>query len=53
MLYSGDHEHAFYPGHTGCLASIFAYGTSLAGSFPGGYEYQEGFLTCHVDLPMD
>jgi len=49
-LYCGDHGHAFYPGHTGCLASIFAYGTPLAGSFPGGYEYQEGFLTCHVGL---
>ena len=49
-LYSGDHSHAFYPGHTGGFASIFAYGTPVAGLFPGGYEYQESYLTSGVDL---
>jgi len=49
-LYSGDHAHAFYPGHTGSFASIFAYGTPVAGLFPGGYEYQESYLTSSVDL---
>ncbi|MBL7039513.1 MAG: hypothetical protein ISR77_12840 [Pirellulaceae bacterium] len=49
-LYSGDHNHAFYPGHTGGFASIFAYGTPVAGLFPGGYEYQESYLTSGVDL---
>ncbi len=49
-LYSGDHAHAFYPGHTGGFASIFAYGTPVAGLFPGGYEYQESYLTSSVDL---
>ncbi len=49
-LYSGDHGHAFYPGHTGGFASIFAYGTPVAGLFPGGYEYQESYLTSGVDL---
>ena len=52
-LYSGDHRTAFYPSHTGCFPSIFAYGTPVAGSFPGGYWFQEGFLTCHVDLAHD
>ncbi|MHB9024605.1 MAG: hypothetical protein ACYC7E_10580 [Armatimonadota bacterium] len=50
LMYSGDHTHAFYTSHTGSYASIFAYGTPVAGSFTGGYEYAEGFLTCHVDL---
>lgn len=50
ILYSGDHSHAFYPGHTGGFASIFAYGTPVAGLFPGGYEYQESYLTSSVDL---
>ncbi len=50
MLYSGDHFAAFYPGHTGSFPGIFAYGTPLAGSWPGSYWYQEGFLTCQVDL---
>jgi len=50
MLYSGDHAHAFYTGHTGSFPSIFAYGKPVAGSFPGGYEFQESFLTCQVDL---
>jgi hypothetical protein len=49
-LYCGDHGHAFYPGHTGSFASIFAYGTPVAGLFPGGYEYQESYLTSSVDL---
>jgi hypothetical protein len=49
-LYSGDHDHAFYIGHTGCLASIFAFGKPVAGLFPGGYEYQESYLTNQVDL---
>jgi len=50
ILYSGDHCHAFYPGHTGGLASIFAYGKPVAGLFPGGYEYQEAYLTSGVAL---
>jgi hypothetical protein len=50
MLYSGDHDAAFYPSHSGCFPSIFAYGKPVGGSFAGGYEYQERFLTCHVDL---
>ncbi len=50
ILYCGDHFAAFYPSHTGSFPSIFAYGIPVAGSFPGGYEYQETFLTCHVDL---
>jgi len=50
ILYSGDHAHAFYTGHTGCLASVFAYGTPVAGLFPGGYQYQESYLTSQVDL---
>ena len=49
-LYSGDHFAAFYTGHVGSFPSIFAYGTPVAGAFPGGYEYQEGFLTSQVDL---
>jgi hypothetical protein len=49
-LSCGDHAHAFYPGHTGGFASIFAYGTPVAGLFPGGYEYQESYLTSGVDL---
>jgi hypothetical protein len=49
-LYSGDHPSAYYAPHTGSLPSIFAYGKPVAGSFPGGYWFQEGFLTCHVDL---
>jgi len=53
ILYSGDHFAAFYPGHTGSFPSIFAYGTPVAGSFPGDYEYQEGFLVCHVDLARE
>jgi len=52
-LYSGDHNHAFYPGHTGGFASIFAYGTPVAGLFPGGYEYQESYLTSGVDLARE
>ena len=52
-LYSGDHFAAFYPTQTGSFPSIFAYGTPVAGSFLGGYEYQEGFLTCHVDLARE
>ncbi len=50
MLYSGDHFAAFYTSHTGSFPGIFAYGTPVAGSFAGSYEYQEGYLTCHVDL---
>jgi len=50
ILYSGDHFAAFYPSHTGSFPSIFAYGTPVAGSFPGSYWYQEGFLTCSVGL---
>ncbi|MHB9133475.1 MAG: hypothetical protein ACYDBB_20610 [Armatimonadota bacterium] len=50
MLYSGDHFAAFYTSHTGSFPGIFAYGTPVAGSFAGSYEYQEGFLTCHVDI---
>lgn len=52
-LYSGDHNHAFYPGHTGGFASIFAYGRPVAGLFPGGYEYQESYLTSSVDLARE
>jgi len=50
LLYCGDHFAAFYTGHTGSFASIFAYGKPVAGLFPGGYEYQEGFLTSGVGL---
>jgi len=50
MLYSGDHAAAFYAGHAGSFPNIFAYGTPVAGSFASDYPYQEGFLTCHVDL---
>ena len=50
LLYSGDHFAAFYAGHTGSFPSIFAYGTPVAGAFAGFYEFQEGFLTCTVDL---
>ncbi|MHB9025793.1 MAG: hypothetical protein ACYC7E_16770 [Armatimonadota bacterium] len=50
MLYSGDHDHAFFSSHTGCFASIFAYGVPLAGSWPGMQEFQETYMTCHVDL---
>ncbi len=50
MLYSGDHFAAFYTSHTGSFPNIFAYGTPVAGAPAGSYEYQEGFLTCHVDL---
>ncbi|MHB9023898.1 MAG: hypothetical protein ACYC7E_06930 [Armatimonadota bacterium] len=50
MLYSGDHSHAFYPCHAGSFPSIFAFGKPIAGCFAGGYDYQERFLTCHVDL---
>ena len=49
-LYSGDHFAAFYPNHTGSFPSIFAYGVPVAGAWPSGYEDQERFLTCHVDL---
>jgi hypothetical protein len=50
MLYSGDHFAAYYPSHTGSFSGIFAYGTPVVGNFAGSYEYQEGFLTCQVDL---
>jgi hypothetical protein len=50
MLYSGDHFAAFYTGHTGSFPSIFAYGVPVAGTFPGGYEYQENFLVNTVDI---
>lgn len=50
MLYSGDHFAAFYTCHTGSFPDIFAYGVPVAGAFAGSYEYQEGYLTCHVDL---
>jgi hypothetical protein len=50
LLYSGDHTHAFYPCHAGSFPSIFAFGKPVAGCFAGGYDYQERFLTCHVDL---
>jgi hypothetical protein len=50
MIYSGDHSHAFYPCHAGSFPAIFAFGKPVAGCFAGGYEYQERFLTCHVDL---
>ncbi|HEY3417041.1 MAG TPA: hypothetical protein VGM23_09180, partial [Armatimonadota bacterium] len=50
LLYSGDHSAAFYTTHTGSFANIFAYGTPVAGTPAGSYEYQEGFLTCGVDL---
>ena len=50
LLYSGDHSTTFYPNHTGSFPSIFAYGMPVAGSFPGDYEYQEGYLTCQVGL---
>lgn len=50
MLLSGDHNHAFYPGHTGSFPAIFAYGVPVAGSWPGGYQYQDELLTCHVTL---
>jgi len=53
ILYCGDHFAAFYPCHTGSFPSIFAYGTPVAGSFPGGYEYQEGYLVCHVGLARE
>jgi len=53
ILYSGDHCHAFYSGHTGGFASIFAYGTPVAGLFPGGSSYQEAFLTSHVSLARE
>ena len=43
ILYSGDHFAAFYPGHAGSIASVFAYGKPVAGEFAGSYEYQEGF----------
>ncbi|MHB9129628.1 MAG: hypothetical protein ACYDBB_00880 [Armatimonadota bacterium] len=49
-LYSGDHSAAFYAPHAGSFSNIFAYGTPLAGSFASDYQYQEGFLTCHVEL---
>ncbi|MHB9024394.1 MAG: hypothetical protein ACYC7E_09495 [Armatimonadota bacterium] len=48
QLYAG--AGVLYPSQNGCLASIFAYGQPVAGSFAGSYEYQEGFLTCQVDL---
>ncbi|HEY3416458.1 MAG TPA: hypothetical protein VGM23_06215, partial [Armatimonadota bacterium] len=50
LLYSGDHFAAFYTNHTGSFPGIFAYGVPVAGSFPGSYEYQEGYLTCNVSL---
>ncbi|MHB9025795.1 MAG: hypothetical protein ACYC7E_16780 [Armatimonadota bacterium] len=50
LLYSGDHFAAFHTSHTGSFSGIFAYGIPVAGSFAGSYEYQEGFLTCTVDL---
>ncbi|HEY3416698.1 MAG TPA: hypothetical protein VGM23_07425, partial [Armatimonadota bacterium] len=50
MLYSGDHSAAFYACHAGSFPNIFAFGTPVAGSFASDYQYQEGFLTCHVDL---
>jgi len=50
LLYCGDHFAAFYPAHTGGFASIFAYGKPVAGLFPGGYQYQEGYLTSSVGL---
>ncbi len=53
ILYSGDHFAAFYTPHTGSFASIFAYGVPVAGAFPGGYEFQEGFLTSTVDLARE
>ncbi|NUQ65468.1 MAG: hypothetical protein HUU20_23620, partial [Pirellulales bacterium] len=43
-LYCGDHRTAFYPCHTGSFPSIFAYGRPVAGSFPGGYWFQESYL---------
>ncbi len=48
QLYAG--AGVLYPSQNGALASIFAYGQPVAGSFAGSYEYQEGFLTCQVDL---
>ena len=53
MLYSGDHSAAFYAPHAGSFPNIFAYGTPVAGSFASDYAYQEGFLTCHVDLARE
>lgn len=53
LLYSGDHEAAFYPNHTGSFPGIFAYGTPVAGSFPGMYAYQERFLTSQVELAAE
>ncbi|MHB9023895.1 MAG: hypothetical protein ACYC7E_06915 [Armatimonadota bacterium] len=50
LLYSGDHFAAFYTSHTGSISNIFAYGVPVAGLPAGSYEYQEGFLTCQVDL---
>ena len=50
LLYCGDHAHAFYPAHTGALASIFAYGTPVAGSWSADYQWQDELLTCHVML---
>ena len=50
MLYSGDHAHAFYPAHTGAFPAIFAYGTPVAGSWAGDYQWQDELLTCHVTL---
>ncbi|MHB9025792.1 MAG: hypothetical protein ACYC7E_16765 [Armatimonadota bacterium] len=50
MLISGDHDHTFYPSHTGSFPHIFAYGTPVAGAWPGGYEFQDELLTCHVTL---
>jgi len=53
ILYSGDHFAAFYPVHTGSFPSIFAYGKPVAGSFPGDYEYQEGYLLCTLELARE
>ncbi|HEY3418100.1 MAG TPA: hypothetical protein VGM23_14580, partial [Armatimonadota bacterium] len=50
FLCSGDHAAAFFPGHAGSFPNIFAYGTPVAGAWPGSYEDQEDLLLCHVML---
>jgi hypothetical protein len=39
-----------YASQTGSFPGIYAYGTAVAGSFPGDYWFQEPLLTNHVML---
>lgn len=45
-----DHWTCIYPSQVGALASLFAYGKPVAGSFLGAYEYQNEFLVNRVSL---